>query len=363
MKGKKIAEKAFEGFRMQNRLKDDQKAPEYIFIIINNICNLRCKMCDIGQQNEESQFFQIMARKGRQLDIDTLKRLVDEVRSFRPTLAITSTEPLLFKDLFSFIEYVKLADLPVQITTNGFLLPLHASEIVKSKVDSLWISLDGPQDVHNLIRGNPYSFQKAVDGIRKVNAEKEKLNDDISINVNYSISNYNDSNLIGFLREIENLPLDSVSFSHLNYVTDEMASLHNRMYGRYCRATSSSIIAADPLKVDVSALNEQISIIKKNKWPFIISFSPDISGEKIEEFYRKPDIVVASETCRASFNIAQLASNGDWVVTTRCFSISLGNFFEEKFFSTWNGKKYKKFRSWISKIGLSPACTRCCGAL
>jgi len=363
-KGKELLKKSREGSDSETQSPPLLPTPPaYIYIIINKVCNLRCKMCDIGQHNKESQFYQVMAREGRELNIDILKRLVDEVQSFRPTLAITSTEPLLYNDLFLFVRYAKEAELPVQITTNGLLLPRYAEEMVESGVDSLWISLDGPQEAHNLIRGNPSSYQQAVDGIGKVVEARKRHADKISININYSISNHNYSCMVEFLKGIVDLPLDSISFSHMNYVTEEMAALHNRLYGSYCSATPSSVTAADPLKVEINALDEQIKEIKKGNWPFSISFSPDITEERLENFYRRPEIVIASKTCAASFNMAQLASNGDWVITTRCFSLSMGNLFEEPFMSTWNGKEYNMFRSWISGIGLSPACTRCCGAL
>lgn len=337
--------------------------PSHIYIIINKVCNLRCRMCDIGQQNRESQFYQVMAREGRELDLGILKKLVDEVAGFRPTLAVTSTEPLLYKDLIPFVLYAKEAGLPVQITTNGLLLPGLAEEIVKSGVDSLWVSIDGPRDAHNLIRGNPSSYRNAVEGIEKAAAAREKYSSGISISVNCSISHYNDSCLADFLCGISGLPLDSVSFSHMNYVTEKMAELHNSAHGSYCTATSSSVAQADPLEVDVEALSRQISLIKAREWPFPISFSPDLDQKGIGDFYQRPEVVIASRTCSAAFNMAQLASNGDWVITTRCFSLSMGNLFDEPFMTTWQGEKYKRFRSWISETGLSPACTRCCGAL
>lgn len=341
----------------------DPPLPKVIYIIINNTCNLRCKMCDVGQKNEESQFYKVMISQGRQMDLNILKKLVDQVQSFAPTLAVTSTEPLLYKDLFLFVKYAKSRKLPIQITTNGFLLPRYAEDIVVGGVDSLWVSLDGPRNVHNEIRGNPLSYEKAFEGIVLVTKAKEYYKSNMPININYAISNHNYNFLIDFLVGIKDIEVSTISFSHMNYVTADMAGKHNFLYGSYCQATQSSVTAADPVKVDVSLLGKQITEIKLRKWPFSISFAPDVEGKKLLDFYRNPEVVIGNDICHAPFNIAQLASNGDWIVTTRCFPISMGNIFEEGFRTTWYGDKYRQFRTWVKEKGLSPACTRCCGAL
>ena len=81
---------------------------------------------------------------------------------------MTSTEPLLAPELFDFARQAKQAGMAFQVTTNGLLLPDRAEEVVDSGVDSLWVSLDGPPELHNRIRGHGESYQRAVEGLRAV---------------------------------------------------------------------------------------------------------------------------------------------------------------------------------------------------
>ncbi len=336
-------------------------SPATIYIIINNICNLRCKMCDVGQKNKESQFYQLMCPEGdRQLDMTILKKFIDDVKVFKPTIAVTSTEPLLFGQVFEFVRAVKQAGMSFQLTTNGLLLPRYAEEVVKSGVDSLWISLDGPLEVHNEIRGHPKSFQNAVEGLKLVHLLAKKYTKKISLHVNFSYSNHNCGVLTAFLESLKGLPINSVCVSHMNYVTSGMAGTHNENYSHFCQATPSSIAMADPTQVDADIMWEEIKEAKKCRWPFTIGFAPDLDQEGIRNFYYHPEVIVRSKKCPAPWTTGQLAANGDWVITTRCFLKVMGNIYEESFMETWHGENYQEFRRWILENEMSPACTRCC---
>jgi len=82
-------------------------APLTIYWSINSVCNLRCKMCDVGMFNEEGMFFKNLRidRKLHEIDVELFKRVIDEVQADRPFIAINSTEPLMYKPLPEAIEH------------------------------------------------------------------------------------------------------------------------------------------------------------------------------------------------------------------------------------------------------------------
>ena len=105
---------------------------------------------------------------------------------------------------------------------------------------------------------------------------------------------------------------------------------HNSLYGNMYKATPSSIEESDPQRVDVKKLAQQIQEVKKSSFDAIsnISFGPNISSvDVLRDFYFYPDKVVARKECMAPFSVAQLTSNGDWVVITRCFHAVFGNIY------------------------------------
>lgn len=345
--------------------------PNTFYIAVNGVCNLHCKTCDVGQRNRDTQFYENMA-PGTELELATLKKLVDEVKIFRPTIAVTSTEPLLYKDLLPFAQYVKDAGLKLQVTTNGYLLKEFAKDFVRIGVDSVWVSIDGTPAVHNMIRGKSDSYERAMEGIEYLGLVKANQFGNGSrfkspqINFNYTISDHNYTDLIGFLNGLNSVHhrLMNVMFSHLNYVTPEVAALHNQKFGTVYPATESCISGVDPKAVNVDLLFEQVSEIK-NAIGYWISSNvvPDMGYMEMDYYYNHPEKFIPGHSrCKAPWKVAQVFADGSVGVSTRCYKLSFGNIHDEKLMDIWNGEKFKKFRSDLSANGGSfPACSRCCG--
>jgi len=318
-------------------------------------------MCDVGQQQKETQFYRNMVASKKEIPLEQLKNLIDEVKHYKPIIAVTSTEPLLYRDLTEFAQYVISNGLEIQITTNGYLLQEFSEEIVENKVNVIYVSLDGPMEIHNVIRGRDDSYQRSLQGIIKIIDLKEKHQKKLpEIRINYSISNYNYYALTKFMEEIKGLKLGSVSFSHLNFVTSEMAQEHNRIYGSVFPATPSSISSVNLSEIDTDLLYDQIQEVKHTC--LNCSFTPDLTRDQLSVFYQKPEVFLKKHNyCRIPWNVAQIFANGDVGVSTRCFNITFGNIYEENFSKIWNGEKMKNFRNYLLRSGAFPACSRCCG--
>ena len=74
--------------------------PLSVFIHVNTRCNLKCKMCDAGQDIPESVFYQSL--KGvddGDMPIEKFKMIIDKVKHFKPFIGIPAIEPLFYKHL------------------------------------------------------------------------------------------------------------------------------------------------------------------------------------------------------------------------------------------------------------------------
>ena len=339
--------------------------PATIFISVNSVCNARCKMCDVGQGVEGSSFYQNLVCKDRpELSLDILKKIIDEVKIFKPKISITSTEPLLYKDIIEFSKYVITNGLILQITTNGILLEKFAKDFVKLGVHELWVSIDGPPEIHNEIRGVPQAFEKAISGIKIIDHEKKKLNKKFpKIYINYTISNFNYHCLVDFMESIKDLPVNGIYFSHLNFVTNTMAQLHNELFGEIGKATPTSLSKVDLLKIKPEILSEQIEQVKQ-RYKLNIVFSPSIfSVKEIRDYYQNPQKVIRKKQCTVVWESAQIIANGDVIPSTRCFMVKLGNIYQNNLKDIWNSQKMREFRRLLKKHKHFPACTRCCALM
>ena len=168
--------------------------PEWIVLGVNNVCNLHCKMCDVGTKNSDTNFAKnLIGTHPINMPLNLLEKIIDQVAKHYPStkLGYAFTEPLIYPHLEASLIYAKNKNLHTSITTNALTLK-HKAKILANYVTEIFISLDGPQEIHNNIRGHKKSFQKAIEGIKEILL----LNPKASISVFCVITEWN----IGYLK-------------------------------------------------------------------------------------------------------------------------------------------------------------------
>jgi MoaA/NifB/PqqE/SkfB family radical SAM enzyme len=246
------------------------------------------------------------------------------------------------------------------MTTNALTLKQKAEGLCEAGLKDIFISLDGPEEIHNKIRGNGRSFQKAVEGI------EELLNHNLrpEISVFSVITEWNLGHLKSFADFFKNFPLKQLGFMHLNFTTKEIADLHNKNFGDSYPATISNVAQVNIDKMDLAVMLEEIIGIKKEQYPFNVAFSPDISDlDNLKIFYNKPEKQVG-KICHDVFRNIMIKSDGTVIPAHgRCYNLTVGNIYNQSMKEIWNTNIFSKFRKdLINAGGLFPACSRCCSA-
>jgi len=331
--------------------------PRKVVLEITHQCNLRCFMCSLyGMGDSES----IRAREFDPRDLMTLaerKALVDDVAGFRPLIAFSGGEPLLYKECVSLVRHVKARRLPCIVLTNGVLLSERAEGLVESGLDAVAVSLDGPEAVHDEIRGVPGSFARACQGIREVQRVRERLGRRRpKVNVTYCISNKNYARLSEFLQIAADLQVDELTFSHLWFTTEEAAQAHNRRFTECGRAFAENLAALP--NMDVSVLADQIELVRKAHVLFPVVFMPELIREQIASYYRHPPRLIWTDRCAYPWLVIRVLPNGDLIP---CLGLVIGNVKRDPFRVCWNGEKMRRFRRRVCEVGAFPVCARCCG--
>lgn len=338
-------------------------APEWIVLGVNNVCNLHCKMCDVGTKTMETNFAQnLVGTHPINMPLELIQKTIDQIATYYPNakLGYAFTEPLVYPHLEASLLYAKEKNIETSVTTNALTLKQKAKKLVDGGLGNLFISLDGPQDIHNEIRGHKKSFQKAVEGIEAM----LELNPKIPISIFCVITEWN----IGYLKEFvdffKNFPLTQIGFMHTNFTPQHVANLHNELWINSYKATASNVEEVNIDNFDLKLLLKEITSIKNEKYDFPISFSPEInSKERLEEFYHKPEKIIG-KICNDVFTNIMIKSDGSVIPAHgRCYNLTLGNLHQDSLKEIWNAKVLKKFRSdLITNGGLLPGCSRCCSA-
>jgi len=120
-----------------------------------------------------------------ELSLEELSRIADELKEIKiSTVSISGGEPFMRDDLLQVVEKLKANGFWINITTNGILLDRERStRLIELGVDSIVISIDGMEKVHNEIRGLPI-FQKLISNISNLLSLKEQFGrEELSIGV------------------------------------------------------------------------------------------------------------------------------------------------------------------------------------
>lgn len=337
--------------------------PENIILGVNNVCNLKCKMCDVGTQNLETNFAQnLVGSHPLNMPLDLFKKIIDQTATYYPKAKIgyAFTEPLIYPEVKESLVYAKVKGLVTSITTNALLLHKSANNIVEGGVKQLFVSLDGLEDTHNFTRGNKNSFQRAIDGIKLITS----LEGAPEVSVFCVITEWNYKELKKFADYFADLPIKHLGFLHQNFITRQMADSHNALYGHLYQATHSNIEQTDFSRIDMNYLQDEIQNIKSTNYPFSPSFSPEIDNlEKLKIFYLKPEHKLGT-TCNDVFTSMMIKTDGTVIPSHgRCYNVPMGNIYENTLKEIWDGSSYGDFRKDLLKAGGQfPACHRCCSA-
>lgn len=104
---------------------------------------------------------------------------------FSPSVNVTGGEPLLRSDLGQILRVMADNDFAVFLLTNGALINKHVAQMLASiPVKGVQVSLEGPENIHDTIRGKG-SFLAAMQGTRHL------LDAGITVTFNITLSEMN----------------------------------------------------------------------------------------------------------------------------------------------------------------------------
>lgn len=124
----------------------------YLIVHLTDRCTLRCRHCFIGPQT------------GTDLPLADVLRAADEFAALQGLRFIVSGgEPLLHRHFWRLNDRLPGYPFRSVLLTNGTLLDRGAARGLR--FDEVQVSLDGPEDAHDLLRGKG-SFRRAIAALR-----------------------------------------------------------------------------------------------------------------------------------------------------------------------------------------------------
>jgi MoaA/NifB/PqqE/SkfB family radical SAM enzyme len=346
-------------------------APEWLVLDVNNVCNLHCAMCDVGLGDRTTAFWSnLIGPDPRDMTLEMLERVLEQARGFfpRPRIALALTEPLIHPRILELCRAVTSRGFHCAITSNGSRLPRLAAGLVEAGLGELTLSVDGPPEVHDRIRGRRGSFEELYQGALALAAARGDASEP-RLSVSLTVSDANQAHIADAVRSVLPLRPQRVMVSQLNFISDEMARAHNGMHGGPLAVSRSSLGAMDPSRFDADLIWRGLQAVREEarSWSATrLTLTPDFEdADEVARYYREPERFVGTRTCRDPWRMAMVRSDGTLLPAHgRCYHVPLGNVTQASLTELWNGPALRGFRRTLQQGGGSlPACSRCCGVI
>lgn len=263
-----------------------------LYLLLNNDCNLQCNFCIRGKQSNHSY-----------LDIKALQVILKKNNFSKYYLLLTGGEPTLHPSLSQIIDMCIPYFNGISINTNG----TESSWIEKCNTTQIHvqISLDGPPEVHNQIRGNGN-----VDIYSKILNTIEQLNfHNISYNISSTVgrSNYESTKeLCQKICELPNLSYWKVSpvlpFGCMT--NDDVLSVSQWNNLVTYLLDNAEVRLSIKRLFDFDLLDRYL-----DTHPNVIKFPKSNCGDVKYKVYVYPDFTVYPCTCLTDFPLGNLTTH------------------------------------------------------
>jgi Fe-coproporphyrin III synthase len=353
--------------------------PEWLVLCVNNFCNLKCRMCDVGLGDHATVFWaNLIGDDPRNMTLDLLNTILGQAKAFRPRPAVglAFTEPMIHPKILDFCRTIVTQGFYCEMTSNGTMLPRHAEKLVESGLDDLVISIDGPPEVHDRVRGRARTFEQLSSGLERLNAAKQRLGRDRPrVRFSFTITDANYNHILEFIQAVEPLEPAEIMISHLNFISDRMAEVHNAQYDGDLSVVRSNLGDIQPEEMPVAILWEELQRVKAyardrsadpaRRFPRV-SITPDVTDvDLLDTYYREHLTFVGGRNCTDPWKLMMIKTDGTVIPAHgRCYNFPVGNVTEQTLPDIWNGARFLQLRSTLREAGGTlPACARCCGVI
>lgn len=296
---------------MEKDGKNVKKELKMVHLQLTRQCNLHCRFC--GQSHAE---------KPGSLCLSEWCDVIGRIHDYAPdaTLVLWGGEPLLYPGFESVVRCAAHYGFVLELITNGTRIDRHA-ELLKMHFQRIYLSVDGPEAVHDSIRG-----AGAFARIRRNLAMLADRHGELVLMSVMAPENLDTLELLPF-----GLPVDRVILHELIYLTEAECAFHGADFGRKWRGN-----ATDTYPAQLAAGLEKL----KQKTFFLpVEFQPHFHGG----------------FCREPYRHLHIGAEGETSFCTDFTDATLGNVRTHAIREIFEGAAAEEFR----KHGNEPCCSHC----
>jgi MoaA/NifB/PqqE/SkfB family radical SAM enzyme len=329
--------------------------PSSAMLFMTYRCTSHCKMCTIWKRG-------INIDISKELTLDDWKKCIDTLVSRKiEVVEIFGGDSLLRKDVtLPLIEYIvkKNKKIIVDLPTNCNLIDKDTAEaLVRNGTERIYISLDGPIDAHDNIRGTSGTYNRVLNAIQYlVEAKKKQGKKKPYLIINCTISSLNVENFEQIIPFAKKIGVDSVELEYVGEFKEEDIQNTNidglKPTPFYINPDSSNLLSKEQA-IFLKKKMKSVKALAKELDMIVITFNIDVLT--IDNLVNG---TIPNKKCYFSRYTVAIDPFG---YVMGCFHFNnyiLGNIMKEPFSSIWNNKKHKVFLK-SQKNGEIKLCRHC----
>jgi radical SAM protein with 4Fe4S-binding SPASM domain len=343
---------------------------------ITDFCNLRCHTCGQWGDNGYLRDKDWGSMKREEVKLDRYMELLEDLKAHGhlPILYFWGGEPMLYPGIVELIEAGARLRMPPTIATNGTKITENAERLVKAPMFLIQISVDGATaEIHNAARPGSISsynnFNVVTEAFETLSKVKKQHKQSLPLVVSLTtISRENYRNLVDIYEKFKDVT--DMQIFYLSWWIDEArAEAYVEDSERRFEFKPNLPFAwiGEWHKFDYQALSEQLEELQRRSAKMsgtpVYIMPPLYKAEDLQTYYTDHSERFGFDQCISIFHAPELDSNGNLSPCRDYHDYIVGNIKEQTITELWNSPKYVRFRQSLSKDGLMPVCSRCCGLM
>lgn len=333
--------------------------PQAISLTITNVCNLRCQMC--GQWSEEGYIRCEPQQLKHEMQLADWQRVVDELAEHQvPSLLLRGGEPFLFPQIDALLTYIHERGIFISIDTNGTRIAQHAETIARLGGIHLTISLDGPEPIHDQVRGVPGTYAKVREGLERLRYFEAQYGNSIGKSFNYTISPYSIDGLGDLPEAARSLGVGVVAIVPYYYFPRRVGEAYEKelrdAFG--CPAFSWIGFHHEESGIPFEVFRAQYRKYRENlgevyDFPYLV-----LDEEGYRAWFADAVTPIGPVHCTNVEKLIDIQPNGEANFCVDFIDYSFGNVREASIAEIWNGERAERFRAYRREKPLA-VCHRC----
>ncbi len=340
--------------------------PVSLSLNLTRRCNLKCRMCEQHRHQSRSSTTLSWYDPARELPLAAWQDLLDQVAYFRPRLYLTGGEPLLYPHFPELIREAKKRGFLLHLQTNGTLLDRAADHLVAAGVEMVTVSLDGPVEIHDRIRGQRGAFRRTQEGIAALIGARGGRAAPLLL-INCVISKANISILDRMVPVALELGADILQLQHTIFNSLNNVNHHNRWLSREFAETQGLDLVTPSIPEgefyeseitgeDLPRLQAGLDAARRQaRGRLRLQFLPNLPPALVASYYLDLHHPFP-QVCQDLWKGCRIMPDG---TVSPCLHLVAGNITQRPFREIWNGPQMQRFRQLVSRR-LFPGCARCC---